>query len=100
MKNYTIFVALLLSACFGVSRQDFLQDTQNAEKSNGDFEQKNAAVLCARFRKRKKFPEVPDFREWSWQTDLNGRPHPYQGCALPTELCQQKKWRSGWDLNP
>ena len=23
---------------------------------------------------------------WSPRADLNRRPHPYQGCALPTEL--------------
>ena len=26
--------------------------------------------------------------QWSSQPDLNWRPHPYQGCALPTELCE------------
>ena len=25
---------------------------------------------------------------WGWKADLNCRPHPYQGCALPTELYQ------------
>ena len=36
---------------------------------------------------------------WSCWADLNRRPHPYQGCALPTEL-QQQIWRRGRDLNP
>ena len=27
---------------------------------------------------------------WSCWADLNRRPHPYQGCALPTELQQHK----------
>ena len=28
------------------------------------------------------------FEKWSLHPDLNRRPHPYQGCALPTELCR------------
>jgi hypothetical protein len=28
---------------------------------------------------------------WSPEPDLNRRPHPYQGCALPTELSGQTK---------
>ena len=37
--------------------------------------------------------KIPDARRvhqgfcaWSCQCDSNARPHPYQGCALPTEL--------------
>ena len=32
---------------------------------------------------------------WSWWPDSNRRPHPYQGCALPTELHQHAvfPWR-------
>ena len=30
-----------------------------------------------------------DFQLWSCWPDSNWRPHPYQGCALPTELQQQ-----------
>ena len=37
-------------------------------------------------------------RVWSCWADLNRRPHPYQGCALPTEL-QQHKWRPGTGSN-
>ena len=29
--------------------------------------------------------------KWSLHPDLNRRPHPYQGCALPTELCRHPK---------
>ena len=35
---------------------------------------------------------------WSCWADLNRRPHPYQGCALPTEL-QQRIWRPGTGSN-
>ena len=35
---------------------------------------------------------------WSCWADSNRRPHPYQGCALPTEL-QQHKWRPGTGSN-
>ena len=45
---------------------------------------------------------------WSCWADSNCRPHPYQGCALPTELQQQivspffkgLTWRPRRDLNP
>ena len=33
---------------------------------------------------------------WSWWPDSNWRPHPYQGCALPTELHQQVPQRQRW----
>ena len=32
---------------------------------------------------------------WSCWADLNRRPHPYQGCALPTELQQRMATRKG-----
>ncbi len=32
---------------------------------------------------------------WSYQPDLNWRPRPYQGRALPTELWQRKKNGAG-----
>ena len=32
---------------------------------------------------------------WSCWADSNRRPHPYQGCALPTELQQQMATRNG-----
>ena len=32
---------------------------------------------------------------WSCYPDLNWGPHPYQGCALPTELQQQMATRKG-----
>ena len=35
---------------------------------------------------------------WSCWADSNCRPHPYQGCALPTEL-QQQIWRPGTGSN-
>ena len=33
--------------------------------------------------------------QWSCWADSNCRPHPYQGCALPTELQQQMATRKG-----
>ena len=33
--------------------------------------------------------------EWSCWADSNCRPHPYQGCALPTELQQQMATKMG-----
>ena len=38
--------------------------------------------------KEKPWKQLPSGL-WSWYPDLNRRPHPYQGCALPTELYQQ-----------
>ena len=34
---------------------------------------------------------------WSCWADSNCRPHPYQGCALPTELQQQMATRKGFE---
>ena len=39
-----------------------------------------------------------DANSWSCWADSNRRPHPYQGCALPTEL-QQQTWRPGTGSN-
>ena len=41
-------------------------------------------------KKQKKTPETVGFQVlfWSCWADSNRRPHPYQGCALPTELQQ------------
>ncbi len=35
----------------------------------------------------KKQP-IDVLKRWSSRADLNRRPHPYQGCALPTELLE------------
>ena len=42
-------------------------------------------------KKQKKTPEIRRFQVlfWSCWADSNCRPHPYQGCALPTELQQR-----------
>ena len=42
-------------------------------------------------KKQKKTPESVGFQVlfWSCWADSNRRPHPYQGCALPTELQQR-----------
>jgi hypothetical protein len=38
--------------------------------------------------KKKKLPnsQAGQFRSWSLLPESNRRPHPYHGCALPTEL--------------
>ena len=44
----------------------------------------------------KKSPKAEVFEDfWSCWADLNRRPHPYQGCALPTELQQRMATRKG-----
>ena len=44
----------------------------------------------------KKSPKPEVFEDfWSCWADLNRRPHPYQGCALPTELQQRMATRKG-----
>ena len=48
----------------------------------------------------KKAPKTEAFDAlWSCWADSNRRPHPYQGCALPTEL-QQHIWRPRRGSNP
>ena len=67
------------------SSNEVLSDFQISPKS---YESKTKAAQIFRF---KRF-------SWSCWADLNRRPHPYQGCALPTEL-QQQIWRPGTGSN-
>ena len=48
-------------------------------------------IRSKRCKKQKKTPETVGFQVlfWSCWADSNRRPHPYQGCALPTELQQR-----------
>ena len=48
-------------------------------------------------KKQKKTPETVGFQVlfWSCWADSNRRPHPYQGCALPTELQQHMATKKG-----
>ena len=48
-------------------------------------------------RNQKKTPEIRRFQVlfWSCWADSNCRPHPYQGCALPTELQQRMATTKG-----
>ena len=48
-------------------------------------------------KKQKKTPETVGFQVlfWSCWADSNRRPHPYQGCALPTELQQHMATKMG-----
>ena len=48
-------------------------------------------------KKQKKTPETIGFQVlfWSCWADSNRRPHPYQGCALPTELQQHMATKMG-----
>ena len=48
-------------------------------------------------RNQKKTPEIRRFQVlfWSCWADSNRRPHPYQGCALPTELQQHMATKMG-----
>ena len=48
-------------------------------------------------KKQKKTPEIRRFQVlfWSCWADSNRRPHPYQGCALPTELQQHMATKMG-----
>ena len=52
--------------------------------------------------RNKKAPKLLHFRaitlkKWSRFSDLNRRPHPYHGCALPAEL--NRRWWWNMDLN-
>ena len=49
------------------------------------------SAVFQQISKKLKTPEsfgIQGF-QWSCWADLNRRPHPYQGCALPTELQQR-----------
>ena len=55
---------------------------------------------CFQHLCNKKAPKTEVFDAfWSCWADSNRRPHPYQGCALPTEL-QQHIWRPRRGSNP
>ena len=55
--------------------------------------------LLTTHAKRKKPQNHCGFKvfPWSCWADSNCRPHPYQGCALPTELQQQMATRKGFE---
>ena len=48
-------------------------------------------------KKKETTPEILRFQVlfWSCWADSNRRPHPYQGCALPTELQQHMATKMG-----
>ena len=55
------------------------------------------SAVFQQISKKLKTPEsfgIQGF-QWSCWADSNRRPHPYQGCALPTELQQQMATRKG-----
>ena len=54
---------------------------------------------ASRFLSKSKSPETIEISGlfWSCWADSNCRPHPYQGCALPTELQQQMATRKGFE---
>ena len=49
------------------------------------------SAVCQQISKKLKTPESQRIQgfQWSCWADSNRRPHPYQGCALPTELQQR-----------
>ena len=57
------------------------------------------SAVFQQISKKLKTPEsfgIQGF-QWSCWADSNRRPHPYQGCALPTELQQQMATRKGFE---
>ena len=55
------------------------------------------SAVFQQISKKLKTPESVGIQgfQWSCWADSNRRPHPYQGCALPTELQQQMATRKG-----
>ena len=49
----------------------------------------------AKVNENKKASIFIDAFSWSCWADSNRRPHPYQGCALPTELQQHVATQNG-----
>ena len=45
-----------------------------------------SSVKTSHFIKKEQKQNVFALKSWSCYPDLNWGPHPYQGCALPTEL--------------
>ena len=59
-------------------------------------------IIAGQNLRNKKAPKLLHFRaitlkKWSRFSDLNRRPHPYHGCALPAEL--NRRWWWNMDLN-
>ena len=57
------------------------------------------SAVFQQISKKLKTPESQRIQgfQWSCWADSNRRPHPYQGCALPTELQQQMATRKGFE---
>ena len=67
--------------------------------SNPVFHASAATTICGLkvMKVKQKAPKPLSFDAecWSCWADLNRRPHPYQGCALPTELQQHMATKMG-----
>ena len=61
---------------------------------SADYPKERSAVLMT--KQHRRFCLCLPLRKtaWSWWAGLNCRPHPYQGCALPSELHQRYSFPS------
>ena len=57
MKNYTVFIALLLGACATMTEQEFFQDQQNSEKFN-ELERNALITGCDKVVELNKFVQL------------------------------------------
>ena len=55
----------------------------------------NCGQKVIKIKEKAPKPLSFDAKCWSCWADLNRRPHPYQGCALPTELQQHMATKMG-----
>ena len=85
--------------CFGCSNYFKQQPDlpRKRQKLGESLQQYRRLILFRPFRryhscvfytlKTPSNPLLPHIKLWSRQKELNFRPHDYQSCALPTELC-------------
>ena len=83
---------------FPALQEDKKLESQLEKPRNFDNEAPSPFLTLQKsIRKQAKTAQILRFERflWSCYPDLNRRPHPYQGCALPTELQQRMATRKG-----
>ena len=64
-----------------MSLQDFTETAKTSKKAG--------TQPTTKFPPTFGFTKIPIFKKWSRLPDSNRGPHPYHGCALPTELSRR-----------
>ena len=65
-------------------------EAKHGDKGNGSPSRTSVAAESSSGKQEGQSSDCPSLSNWSGQPDSNWRPSPWQGDALPTELCPQQ----------